>query len=345
MDFAQDEVLLVASRGIDQRHGLWLWKNHAGGWLGRQLDTVRQLSSLTGHPHLPVVYGTAGVGQEGTLHAWRIDKDEETRLSAGSSGGAEPCHLQVDPSGRLLTATNYNSSTLALQRLDENGAFTGPISLVALSGSGPEIERQDNAHPHQAFFVGETLIVIDLGADRVREFELDLDGPDGTLMREVRTTRVPPGSGPRHGVELPDGRLAISGELGENLIVGRLGKSEDWDSVRSTRLSGPAKSRWARNYPGDISRSPDGRHVYLANRSYDTIATFDVSGPAPELVAEHDTTVHWPQHLLVRTDHLLVAGWDSSKVVAMPLRGGIPQSAEPLFECEGAGWLHSHILR
>jgi hypothetical protein len=83
----------------------------------------------------------------------------------------------------------------------------------------------------------------------------------------------------------------------------------------------------------------------LANRSYDTLATFDVSGVTPELVAEQDTTVHWPQHILVRPNHLLVAGWDSSRVVVMPLSGGIPQRAEPLFDCDGAGWLHSHTLR
>ena len=345
MDFAQDEVLLVASRGVEERHGLWLWQNQTGDWQGRQLDTVGQLSSLTGHPQIPVVYGAGGVGQEGTLHAWRIDRHGETRLSAGSSMGAEPCHLEVDPSGRLLVATNYTSSTLVLQRLDDGGAFAGVPSLVPLFGSGPEIERQAEAHPHQAFFVGQTLVVIDLGADLIREFELDLDHPDSALIREVRTTAVPPGTGPRHGVHLPDGRLAISGELGENLIVGYPGETvEHWANVRSTRLSGPARSRWTRNYPGDICRSGDGRYVYLANRSYDTLATFDVSGLTPTLVAEHDTTVHWPQHILVRPNHLLVAGWDSSRVVALPLSDGIPQGAEPLFDCEGAGWLHAHLL-
>lgn len=340
-----DEVLLVASRGIEDRHGLWLWRLRDGQWQGRQVGAVQQLSALTGHPSLPVVYGTAGIGQEGSLHAWRIDASGEASLSEGSSGGADPCHLEVDPSGRVLIATNYTSGTLALQRLDARGAFAGSPLLLKLSGSGPETDRQDDAHPHQAFFIGGTLVVIDLGADRIREFALDPEADDAGLITEIRATAVPPGTGPRHGVVLPDGRLAVSGELGENLIVGRLGAApEQWANVRGTRLSGPAKTRWERNYPGDIRSSPDGRYVYFANRSYDSLATFDVGGPAPILVSELDTGVHWPQHILVRPGHVLVAGWDSARVVAMPLEAGIPQGVETLFDCDGAGWLHLHKL-
>lgn len=341
----ENEVLLVASRGIEDRHGLWLWRPQDGRWQGRQVGAVRQLSALTGHPSLPVVYGTAGIGQEGSLHAWRIDAAGETKLSEGSSQGAEPCDLEVDPSGRVLIATNYTSSTLTLQRLDARGAFTGKPLSLKLSGGGPEADRQDDAHPHQAFFIGGTLVIIDLGADRIREFALDPDADDAGLITEIRATAVPPGTGPRHGVVLPDGRLAVSGELGESLIVGHLGAApEQWANVRSTRLTGPAKTRWERNYPGDIRSSPDGRRVYVANRSYDSLATFDVGGPMPILVSEIDTGVHWPQHILVRPGHVLVAGWDSARVIALSLEAGIPQGVEMLFDCDGAGWLHVHKL-
>ena len=93
------------------------------------------------------------------------------------------------------------------------------------------------------------------------------------------------------------------------------------------RLRRRARTRHRRNYPGDIQRSVDGRFVYFANRGNDTIATFDVSGAKPVLVSELDSTVFWPQHLLVHGDHLLVAGWDSSRVVAMKLENGVPGAA------------------
>jgi len=276
------------------------------------------------------------------LHAWHVDTQGEHVLSAAGSGGGEPCHVAVDPSGRLLVATNYTTSTISLQRLDPDGAFEGKPVLIRLSGSGPDRERQEDAHPHQVIFDGEVLVVVDLGADLVREFRIDLSGAK-VAAEEMRRTQMPAGSGPRHAVLLPDRRMAVSGELGENLITGHRGQPlEEWTDVRSTRVMDPGRARWPRNYPGDIQRSVDGRYVYLANRSHNTVATFDMAEASPALVAELDTTVDWPQHMLVRPDCMLIAGWDSSRVVVAPLLNGIPQTAIPLFDCGAPGWLHAH---
>lgn len=336
----EGQSLLVASRGIFELHGLTRWVQEHGKWRGKTLARVNQLSSLARHPTLPVVYGTSRVGMEGEIHAWRIEGDKAVTLGEKSSEGAEPCHLTVDPSGRLLIVTNYTTSALGLQRLAGDGSFDGPIVQLKLSGGGPELERQDDAHPHQAFFTGDTLVVIDLGADLVREFSLDLSKPGTDALTQTRANAVPANTGPRHAAVLPDGRLAVSGELGSNLVVGRLGEpASSWANVGSTRQTGPGKTRWSRNYPGDLQRSIDGRHVYFANRSIDTVSTFDVSGPAPVLVSERDTETQWPQHLLVTKSHVLVAGWDSSTVKALPLADGVPTGVEHLFDCPGAGWL------
>lgn len=332
------QSLLVASRGKEARHGLTRWTQRDGRWVGEELATVVQLSALARHPSLPVVYGTSRQGMEGDIHAWRIEDAGAVTLGEKSSEGAEPCHLVVDPTGQVLIFTNYTTSTLGLQRLGADGGFEGPIALLKLSGGGPELERQDDAHPHQAFFVGDRLVVIDLGADLIREFAFDPAKPGADALVEVRTTAVPANTGPRHAVVLDDGRLAVSGELGSNLIVGRLG-GNGWTDVKSTRLPGPGKTRWDRNYPGDIQRSPDGRHVYFANRSLDTVATFDVTGVTPVLVDERDTETNWPQHLLSTESHVLVAGWDSSAVKALVLEDGVPVAVEHVFDCPGAGWL------
>lgn len=339
-ELGSGQALLVASRGTEPKHGLTRWTQRDGKWAGEHLATVHQLSCLTRHPTLPVVYGTSRMGMEGDIHAWRIEAGGATTLGEKSSEGAEPCHLVVDPSGQLLIVTNYTTSTLGVQRLAADGSFEGPIALLKLDGGGPEIERQDDGHPHQAFFDGDTLIVIDLGADLIREFTVDPARPGAAALLAGRTTAVPPNTGPRHAVVLPDGRLAISGELGSNLIVGHRGYApSNWADVKSTLNTGPAKTRWDRNYPGDIQRSLDGRHVYFANRSHDTVTTFEVSRADPVLVSELDSETAWPQHLLVTADHVLVAGWDSSSVKALPLSNGVPTSVQHVFDCPGAGWL------
>lgn len=339
-NLAPNTALLVASRGVEPEHGLTRWVNRDGRWKGQLLARVNQLSSLARHPTLPVLYGTSRMGMEGDIHAWSIVGESAVPIGEKSSEGGEPCHLVVDPTGKLLLFANYNTSDIGVQRLDGTGGFEGPVSLLRLRGSGPEADRQDDAHPHQLFFIGDTLIVVDLGADLVREYAIDAKRPGAELLLETRRTSVPVGCGPRHGVVLPDGRLALSGELGSNLVVGSCGDPTDaWVAVRSTLRNGPAKTRHLRNYPGDIQRAPDGRHIYFANRGYDTVTTFDVTGHLPILVSEMDTGTAWPQHLLATEGHLLVAGWDSSQVRAFSLDDGRPSAAVTLFDCPGAGWL------
>lgn len=341
----QDQVLLVASRGEEAQHGLWLWSLKGKNWAGHQISQTQHLSSLTGHPSLPIVYGTAATGQGGMLYAWRIDGSGVAPIGETSSQGLEPCHLAVDPTGRLLVVTNYDSESLALQLLDKDGLFKGKPALLELRGDGPDKQRQDAAHPHQALFVGNKLVVIDLGADLIREFSVDLQADGRDLLSEVRSTVMPPGTGPRHAVVLPDGRLAVTGELSETLVVGHLGTPPDqWAAIRSTGLTGPGKTRWARNYPGDIALSKDGRRVHLANRSHDSLASFDISGSVPVLLGEQNTGGHWPQHIITLGDQILVANWDSSSVTSLPLIDGIPQVSQPLFECKNAAWLHLHRL-
>ncbi|WP_434080711.1 beta-propeller fold lactonase family protein [Sanguibacter sp. Z1732] len=85
--------------------------------------------------------------------------------------------------------------------------------------------------------------------------------------------------------------------------------------------------------------SLDGRFVYFANRGYDTISLFDVSGEAPVLVVERDSGVRWPQHILVREGEILVAGWDSSQVVSLATDGGYLGEARVKFSVSTPGWL------
>ena len=334
--------LIVASRGNGPEHGLVRCTPDATGWRMRTLGTADQLSALAWHPTLPVVYGTAGVRRVGQVLAWRVTPDGAELVSdaVAAENEYEPCHVAVDPSGRAVVVTNYTSGQLAVWRLDGEGALLDPPFRVQLTGSGPETARQDAAHPHQAVFdpVSGRMLVVDLGADLIREYELDFPDDVRVTVEEVRSTPVPAGTGPRHLVVLPDGRLAVSGELGSTLIVGRL-DGAGWAVAPSTTRTGPARTRDVRNYPGDIQRSRDGSHVYFANRGYDTISVFDVSGPEPVLVAERDALVRWPQHILVRDHDILVAGWDSSQIVSLPLTDDVPGEAVELLAIDSPGWI------
>ncbi len=350
---APGEALLVAARGEDLDSGLHRYVLNGGAWCGGLIAPAPGLASLAWHPSLPVVYAVAGTGERRLL-AWRIDGQGATALANGHSGGVEPCALAVAPTGRALVVTNYASGTLALQRLTPDGAFDGVPETLDPEGNGPDPERQEAAHPHHAVFDGAHLRVVGLGAELLRSYAADLSEGFVALGEEA----LPPGSGPRHCVALPDGRLAITGEVAATLLVGRPG-SGDWTSVPGSRRKGPAHTRSPRNYPGDLQAGASGGHLYFANRGHDSIATFDLSdaAAAPRMVDERDAGVAWPQHLLMHRSHLFIAGWDSGQVVAMPLgtplaagmapatrpeKRCVPGAARRLFDCRGACWLLLH---
>src|ERR1035437_2590909 len=329
-----------AGPGSDPHDPLHRFMNHGGRWDGTHLATVDQLSALVWHPSLPVVYGVSGVGDDGSVHAWDVSGNNALTLAEMPSGGAEPCHLAVDPDARMLVVTNYTTSTLAVWPLAEDGSLIGDGELIELRGASIDPDRQNAAHPHQVVFNGNVLYVVDLGADVLRTFAVAEHGNGAEALTPVREAPVPAGTGPRHLVVLPGGDVALSGELASTVLTGRPDDpATGWLVSPSTERTGPARTRNLRNYPGDIQCSTDGRFVYLANRGYDTIAPFAIGAGTPRLIAELDSGVKRPQHLLVAGDDLLVAGRDSSLVVAMPLVDGVPGRHRVLFECAGAGWL------
>lgn len=329
-------TLYVAGRGnpIQPVGGLYRFERADRRWSGERLAAVRELSSLARHPWLPVVYGTAGTGNDGRLHAWRVDDGRATTMADIGTSGGEPCFVSVHPAGRLLIVTNYVTGTLASWRLDDDGGPIGSAELTVLTGagSGAEPDRQDWPHPHQAVVSGDEMLVPDLGADLVRRFEID----EQRIGRQTGCYRVPPGTGPRHLAVGVDGTIAVSGELAQtiSLISGSL-----LATIPSTGKVGAARSRPPRNYPGDLQIGADNSIGYLANRGHDTISVVRL-GARSRLIAEVDSGVRWPQHLLVTDHRLYVAGWDSSEVVALPLDvRGMPGEPEKCFGCPGAAWL------
>ncbi|MGN6743802.1 MAG: lactonase family protein [Amnibacterium sp.] len=318
------EAVLVACLGDEDAPG-GLYSTAAGD--GGPAVPVGGLACVVRHPVLPVAYGVSGPG-DGVLHTWSTDGAFRTS-APWPTGGTEPCHIAVHPGGLALIVTNYESGSLAVFRLDPAGLPVGPGRLVPLQGSGPVAGRQDSAHPHQAVVLGDDLVLVpDLGADLVRAFRID---PGHGSLTAVAESRLPAGTGPRHLVHLPDGTIAVTGELAQTVAVGRLdpgtGRVLEWRTAPSTRGRG-----FGPNYPSDLIAVPGTSVVITANRGADTLARIDVGRPA--LLDEADAGVRWPQHLALVEDHLLVAGRDSSLVVALPLatdgRMGAPQPVTTL---------------
>ncbi len=270
-------------------------------------------SWLARHPSLPVLYAVAET-DEGQVRAWRLEDGAPAEpLGTGDTGGAEPAHLTVDPSGRFLVTANYTGGSISVHRLGPDGSIGERTDLVQHQVHG-EHPRQDAAHPHMILAVadpaggsgpsasdGSRLLVTDLGGDAIYSYRLTGDGrltQDGVMV-------APRGSGPRH--VLPVGnRYYVTAELSGQVLV--------YDAGQQLAGTVPASAKPGPNQPSELVS--DGRYLYVANRGPNTVAVFELQPDAPRYLAEVPTG-DWPRHIALDEEKLYVANERSHQVSCM----------------------------
>lgn len=275
-----------------------------------------------------VLYAVGEDGQ-GTVSAFRATGTGLEPLGTASTGGADPCHLLVDPEGRALYVTNYSSGTLAVFRIGPDGLTgTAPDQIFGHSGTGPVADRQDGPHAHFAALApgGAHLLVSDLGTDQLRRYRRDPD--TGLLADDGIAATFAPGSGPRHLVFSADGRIAyVACELDDTVTV------LAWDPASATGTvvqHVPAQesgSSTVESFPSHIDR--DGDRVLVTTRGPDRLATF-AAGPDGLLAPAGQVSLpgDWPRHFAV-VEHLVVVADQTSDTLTV-LRDGVPTAQLPL---------------
>jgi 6-phosphogluconolactonase len=210
-----------------------------------------------------------------------------TLLNAVSSGGAQPAHLELDPSERFVVVANYGSGSVSVFAREADGRLGVMAGHVQHLGSSSHPVRQADPHPHQICFdpVTGDLLVPDLGLDTVFGYRL---GEDGTLT-ERRGARLAGsrGAGPRHLAFHPGGQyLFVVNELDSTLAVWR---REGDAFVQAGVTSTVPDDFTGENQVSAVRVSSSGRSVLAANRGHDSIAVFafdpDTGKLAPALVA------------------------------------------------------------
>lgn len=248
-----------------------------------------------------------------------------TKLSVEWTGGTDPCHLAVDPSGRFLVTANYGDGTVCVHPLDRDGSLGPRRDLLTFRGSGPHRERQTGPHAHMIAYRpgGGSFFVTDLGTDTIHEYALSRDGS----VRPIGATALTPGSGPRHLAFHPTAALAyVTAELDSTVVVCEVLPEglRPLGSVPATvDVFGGV------NYPSHIAVSGDGRFVYIANRGADRIAAYAVDGDTLRPLQDTATGGKWPRHFAIVGDFLYAANQDSATVTALridPETGGLGEA-------------------
>ncbi len=213
-------------------------------------------------------------------------------LNQQSSGGAGPCHVTVDPTGRNALVANYGGGSVSVLPLGDDGKLGPASAFVQHQGSSVNPRRQQGPHAHSINLdpAGRFAFVADLGLDKIMVYRFDAAA--GTLTpNDPAWAAVAPGSGPRHFAFHPSGKFAyVINELASSLTAFRYdaprGALEEVQTV-SSLPAGPVEG----NSTAEVQVHPSGKFVYGSNRGHDSIAVFAVDGASGKLkLVEHEST-------------------------------------------------------
>ena len=214
-----------------------------------------------------------------------------TFMGQTSSGGAGPCYISVDTSGRSAYVANYAAGTIATYRVLPDGLLSPPVDIVdfhnqAVFGHpGPVKARQDGPHPHSATLSPDNRFVVvnDLGDDTIATFAID--PKTAHLGKPHLFQTMTPGSGPRHLAFHPNGRWAYGiNELASRIDQYLYTDMHGYDGVEAQAIFASAGNSVSTvdagfrgaNTAAEIYVTPMGNHLYASNRGEDSLVVFSI---------------------------------------------------------------------
>src|SRR5262249_41567779 len=116
---------------------------------------TRNPSFLALHPMGQWLYAAGEVSNfqgkpGGVIGAYRIDEvtGQLHLINQQPSGGAGPCHLALDKTGKCLLVANYSSGSVAALPIESDGRLGSPGISIQHQGSSVNRQRQEGPHAH-----------------------------------------------------------------------------------------------------------------------------------------------------------------------------------------------------
>ncbi|MDR3284872.1 MAG: lactonase family protein [Treponema sp.] len=202
-------------------------------------------------------------------------------INQQSSEGQSPCHIALG-SGYAVIA-NYGDGILAALPLTDGRALGKAVQVIRLSGSGPNLARQEAPHAHSFWFHprGGWGVACDLGTDRLLAYAIHPKAAPGCTSAEPLTSVTPPwfsvkpGAGPRHGVFHPSGKYAYFVNELDSTVDAFAYAGNSFSRLQTLPLLPPGVA--VPNAAAAVKLSLDGQFLYASNRGHDSIAVFRVS--------------------------------------------------------------------
>jgi len=217
------------------------------------------------------------------LMSWRIDSKtgDLSQANAVPAAASYP-YISTDQQGRFLLGASYDGDVVHVYRLAHDGKVIAPPVGSYKTGHA--------AHSVIVDASGKEAYVGNLGTDRVLQLTLSAEGELQALGNGYVKTAAE--NGPRHSVLSPDNRYLYNiGEMGGIITQFRRETSGELVKVAETanavaekyqlehgkerpaNYSDPTPRIWA----ADIRLTPDGRFLYVSERTSSTVSGYQVN--------------------------------------------------------------------
>lgn len=236
------------------------------------------------HPSKKYLYAcgdvTSADGKKaGGISAFGIDSKSGklTLINQAATTGAGPCHVSVDKTGKVATISNYGSGSISSYAIKEDGSVSPEVSFFQHEGSGADPKRQAGPHAHSMNFSPDNryAFACDLGLDKVLIYKVDT--ASGKLTpNDPPFAKTPAGGGPRHLAFHPSGKFVfVNNEMGMSETVFAYDAEKGALTEVETVSTLPEADRGKKGLStAESVAHPNGRVVYVSNRTHDTIAVF-----------------------------------------------------------------------
>ena len=210
-----------------------------------------------------------------------------TPLGTVSSQGAGPAYVSVHASGKFLMLANYGGGTFAVVRIRPDGSLGEPTDVVgpfpanhpATAADNPpgQFSGSDHGGSHAHMIGNDPTGQFVVGDDAGRDEILCLETGHGDRQAGGNSeNHGPAGLAPRHFVFSADGKLLYQ-LFEQDFAAGGL-YLQQWQAVPRGKTVSLLPDGYGGSATGsELLIAKDGKHIYAANRTQDSIAAFAVT--------------------------------------------------------------------
>ena len=303
----------------------------------------------------------AGRTRPYAVHAYAIDPGSGALAPLASAPLAESCpYISLDRTGRYLFGASYGASLVSVQPVGADGRAGAPRQVIPVGR---------NAHSIRVDESNRYAYVPALGSDQI--FQFTFDARSGRLASNTPAVfQMKPGTGPRHFVTSPDNRfLFVLSELLATVtsfaLDAKTGLLAEASTARGLPPDTPLKPGAPRGPAGgpaggpgaapprntdndiwaaDIHLTPDGRFLYISERTSSTLAAFSVNAATGELAYLGSTpTERQPRGFAIDPrGKFLVAAGEKSETITIYAIDAASGALRPLGRYpvgQGANWV------